>query len=232
MVILFWLMTSTMAVADLEWITGGVPKNTADKTGSALVRDAPLEDTHPASGSDQEVIVSHLITSTNIVNQYPIDSVNYFYLNKHKQICYFAYFMMKPSSRIHTATVDWYSPSNLRVAKYTQEFRVGFTDRLLTLQNETYQWFLLEMTIGMDRMRSEYGQIGLPKDMGLYTIHLAVDGQLVGITFFYVKAEAPKPASAVATVAPATNPSVMPMNTPFSKMPIPKNIPSGFASPQ
>ena len=111
----FWLIVPTLASADLEWITGGVPKNTTDKTGTTVVRDAPLDEAHPASGGNQEVIVSHLITCTKIVNQYPIDSVNYFYLNKHNQICYFAYFMMKPSSRIHTATVDCYSPSNLLI---------------------------------------------------------------------------------------------------------------------
>ena len=165
-----------------------------------------MADAQPTEASNQDVVVGHLITCTKFANEYPADSVNYFYLNKSTQVCYFAYFMMKPSSRIHTAVVEWFSPLGLKVAKYTHEFQVSFTDNLLNLQNETYQWFLVEMTIGMDHMNGEYGQIGLPRDPGLYNIHLTVDGQLVGITFFKVleedKSVAPIPSAAPAAGAP------------------------------
>ena len=218
---------ATKAFADLEWINGGVPKSTPDKYGATVVKDAPADDSHPFTSGNQDIVVSHLTTCTKIVNQYPVDSVNYFYLNKNNQICYFAYFLLKPSSRIHTASVEFYSPSNLRIAKYDQEFRVGFVDRLLTLQNETYQWFLVNMTVGMDHLHAEFGQTGLPKDIGLYTVHLIVDGQLVGITFFYVKPEETKAPPPIATVGPAINmksSNSLPMSTPVSSGPIQRNI--------
>ncbi len=219
------------AHADLEWITGGVPKNAPEKSSPAIVKDAPPESAPSSPTVNQDIIVSHMITSTKIVNQYPVDSVNYFYLNKQDQVCYFAYFLIKPSSRIHTATVECFSPTDLRIAKFDQEFQVGFTDRLLTIQNETYQWFLVDMTLGLDHLNSEYGQTGLPHDVGLYTIHLSVDGQLVGITFFYVKPEETKSATPVAKIPMAPKGNLMPMSTPFSNSPIspiPKNIPSGI----
>ncbi len=216
------------ANADLEWITGGVPKNAPDKSTSTAVKDAPSESISGTPAINQDIIVSHLITSTKIVNQYPVDSVNYFYQNKNDQGCYFAYFLINNSSRIHTATVECYSPTNLRIAKFDQEFQVGFTDRLLTIQDETYQWFLVDVTLGMDHLNSEYGQTGLPRDLGLYTIHLSVDGQLVGITFFYVKPQEPQSATPVATIPPAPKSNLLPMSTPFSKSPIspiPRDIP-------
>jgi hypothetical protein len=213
-------------MGDLEWINGGVPKSTADKTGNITVKDAP-QDTSTTAGPNQDIIVCHLITSTRIVNQYPVDSVNYFFLNKHNQVCFYAYFLMKPSSRIHTATVECYSPSGLKIAKFDQQFQVGFTDRLLTVQNETYQWFLVDMTLGMDHLHSEYGQTGFPKDLGLYTLHLTVDGQKVGITFFYVKADdgrSPTPMATIVAPSAGSKPESLPMTAPFSKTPIPKTI--------
>jgi hypothetical protein len=221
-VLALMMFHGTMAQADLEWITGGVPKNPGG-TSSTVVKDAPIG-LSSNSAPNQDIIVSHMITTTRIVNEYPVDSVNYFYLDKNNQVSYFAYFLLKPSSRIHTATVECFSPSNLRIAKFDQEFQVGFTDRLLTIQNETYQWFLVTTTFGMDHLHSEYGQTGLPRDIGLYTIHLSVDGQLVGITFFYVKNEEPKTPVPVATIPPAMKSTPLPMSTPFSKSPIPKGI--------
>jgi len=210
------------ASADLEWITGGVPKNTPEPGSSSSVPDAPPTDGKTQPVGNSEVIVGHLTTCTKFTDYppYPADSKNYFYLDKDKQICYFAYFIMKPSSRIHTAIVECFSPSNLSVARYERAFTVGFTDNLLTVQNETYQWFLVQMTLGLDRLRVEYGQKSMPRDEGRYTLHLTVDGQLVGITFFSVQGEEPKPPSAVSTVVPIPTPKVFPMFTPSSKGPI------------
>lgn len=217
----FFFILTGASRADLEWVNGGVPKNTPEKNGSNTVKDAPPVDNPAAVTVNQDIIVCHLTTCTKIVNQYPVDSVNFFYVNKNPQVSYFAYFLIKPSSRIHTATVEWYSPTNLRIAKYDQEFRVGFVDRLLTIQNETYQWFMVNATIGLDHIDTEYGQSGLPKDMGLYTVHLTVDGQLVGITFFYIKPEETKPPQPIATVVPQdTQPLSMPMKQPAYKAPI------------
>jgi hypothetical protein len=217
---------SASAFADLEWITGGVPKNTVDKSTSTVVKDAPGDEGRVAAVGSQDIIVSHLTTATKIVNQYPVDSVNFFYLTKNPQVSYFSYFLIKPSSRIHTALVEWYSPSGLRIAKFEKEFKVGFTDQLLTIKNETYQWFMVNMTIGVDHMNPEFGQSGLPKDLGLYTIHLTVDGQMVGLTFFYMKAPEARAPAPVATIPAASKGggSSLPMSPPVSNQPIPKNI--------
>src|SRR5690349_15244725 len=105
----------TLAHADLQWITGGLPQNTPSASTETIVKDAPAEESHLAAVGNQDIVMSHLITCTKFANQYPVDSVNYFYLNKNTQVCYFAYFLMKPSSRIHTASVECFSPSNTRI---------------------------------------------------------------------------------------------------------------------
>jgi hypothetical protein len=222
-----FLLWADFSHADLQWITGSVPKNATDNSNPAVVKDAPSQSVSLSSIGSQDIIVSHMITCTKIINDYPNDSVNYFYLNKNDQICYYFYFLIKPSSRIHTTTMECYNPSGIRIAKYDQEFRVSFVDRLLTIQNETYQWFLATMTLGMDHMRAEYGQTGLPKDVGLYAIRTSVDGELVGITFFYVKPQPTEPPSPSATAppSPASDLNALPLNTPASTQPIPNNIP-------
>jgi len=200
------LLLVSPALADLQWITGGTPKNAPESQTGAVVTDAPgtLASTLPTA--NQEVVVSHMITCSKIVNQYPADSVNYFYLDKNDQINYYAYFLMKPASRIHTVSVEIYNPLGFKILKHDQEFTVGFTDRLLTVENQTYQWYLVTATANMNSLSAENGQTGLPKDVGLYTVHLIVDNQLVGITFFYVKAQAPKPPAGIPTM-PAANPA-------------------------
>jgi hypothetical protein len=227
------LVVPAFCQADLEWITGETPKATNEKPASGVVRDAPGEGEHAMTTGNQDVVVSILTTCTNLVNSYPADSVNYFYLNKNKQISYYAYFLIKPSSRIHTALVEWYSPSNICIAKYEKDYRVSFVDRLLTFQNETYQWFLLDMTIGVDHLMTQAGQTGLPRDVGLYTIRLTVDGQVVGNSFFYIKPGENTQPSPVSTIAPSGTPVMsgvpgisdsLPMSTPISKAPISKII--------
>ena len=230
--LLFIIVAPTTLWADLEWITGETPKATNEKPASAVVRDAPGEGEHVVTTGNQDIVVSILTTCTNLVNDYPADSVNYFYLNKNKQISYYAYFLIKPSSRIHTALVEWYSPSNICIAKYEKDYRVSFVDRLLTFQNETYQWFLLDMTVGMDHLISQSGQTGLPRDVGLYTIRLTIDGQVVGNSFFYIKPGETAAPSPVATVAPQSTVNseasgvnnLLPLSTPISKAPIQKKI--------
>jgi hypothetical protein len=195
------------AWADLQWLNGASPKNAPETQAGNVVTDAPGSPSAPAPASNQEVVVSHMITCSKIVNSYPADSVNYFYLDKNSQINYYAYFLIKPSSHIHTATVEIYNPMGFKILKHDQEFAVGFTDRLLTVENTTYQWFLVTTTMDINNLNSENGQLGLPKDVGLYTVHLIVDNQLVGITFFYVKAQAPKAPEPISPLAPAAKPS-------------------------
>ncbi len=207
------------AWADLQWITGSIPKNAPASQNGNVVNDAPGAPPSSAPVANQEVIVSHMITCSKIVNQYPADSVNYFYLDKSQEINYFAYFLMKPSSRIHTATVEVYNPMGFQILKHDQEFTVGFTDRLLTVENSTYQWYLVSTNLQMNNLNASEGQTGLPKDVGLYTIHLIVDGQLVGITFFYVKAQAPKSPEGLPSAAPAAKPGAGASSAPSTFLP-------------
>jgi hypothetical protein len=176
--------------AELQWVTGGVPENTANAGASTLVKDTPEEmgGTWSTSGGDSNgPILCHLTTCTKILNNYPADSVNYFFLNVHHEICYYAYFLMKPTTRLHTSVVEWFSPSGNRIARQEQEHRVGFTDKILTIGGENYQWFLTTSVLGMSQPNNEAHQVGLPRDVGLYTVRLQVDGQPAGITFFYVR---------------------------------------------
>jgi hypothetical protein len=214
LIVVLLVVGAGRAHADLEWITGGVPKNTPEKSGSTIVHDVPAPEQPAAAAGNQDVVLCHLTTCTEFKNNYPLDPVNFFYKNKNKKICYFAYFLIKPSSRIHTATVECYSPSNFLIAKFEKEYRVGFTDQTITIHDQTYQYFLLEMTMGMDHMNAEYGQTGLPMDTGLYTLHLMVDGQLVGITFFNILNEPVKIPSPIpnAGAANADKEEGLPMN--------------------
>ncbi len=218
--------------AEIQWVTGGVPENAPVSGVAHGVPDSPeeagnLTATQPGGNG---VVLCHLTTCTKIVNNYPADCVNYFYLNQHQEIDYYAYFLMKPTTRIHTASVEWYNPTGNRIAKQDYEFRVGFTDRLLTIVGENYQWFLATSKLGMSKPNSEAKQDGLPRDMGLYTVHLIVDGQLSGVTFFYVR-EADKSVAPIATPMPNTGTSgqsaasaVLPpallMSTPVSTAPL------------
>jgi hypothetical protein len=176
--------------AELQWVTGGVPENAPSPGSPGAVKDTP-EETGSAwgtgGGEANGPILCHLTTCTKILNNYPADSVNYFFLNVHHEICYYAYFLMKPTTRIHTSVVEWFSPSGNRIARQEQEYRVGFTDKILTIGGENYQWFLATSVLGMAQPNNDAHQVGLPRDVGLYTVRLQVDGQLAGITFFYVR---------------------------------------------
>jgi hypothetical protein len=223
-VVILAVFLASAAYADLEWITGETPKNPVEKSNTTVVRDAPSGESHTLTTGNQDVLASILTTCTKMVSGYPGDSVNYFYLGKNEQVFYYAYFLIKPTSRIHTATVECFSPSNTRIAKYDQDFRVSFTDRLLTVQNDTYQWFMLTMDLGVDKVNSQFGQTALLHDLGLYTLRLSVDGQLVGVSFFYIKPAENKQIQPIATPSGAANPgsapNALPMSTPISKSPI------------
>jgi hypothetical protein len=206
---------------EIQWLNGGTPQGGPPGSDN-VVRDAP-EAVAASEGPCADIVLCHLTTCTRLAGQYPADSVNYFYLNKHTSITYFAYFLMKPSTRIHTAVAEWFNPAGNRIARYEQEFRVGFTDRLLTVQNETYQWFLLSCTLGVGSPNPDVRQTGLPRDVGLYTVNLTVDGQPAGITFFYVKSqepETPKGAAVTQSGSGASPGTSLPMSTPTSNSPL------------
>jgi hypothetical protein len=174
----------------------------------------------------------HLTTCTKVLNNYPADSVNFFYLGQHHEVGYFAYFLMKPTTRIHSATVDWYNVSGNRIGRQEYEFRVGFTERLLTLGNDNYQWFMVTSSLGMEHPNGEAHQTGLPRDPGMYTVQLKVDNRLVGITFFYVR-EADKNAKPVTTSnaqAPSGDGSGLKVPSDAMSAGALKNLPPGIAS--
>jgi|GEM_PF-1392549 hypothetical protein len=174
--------------AELQWVTGGAPESAPVTNAQTGVKDTPEETgAWSVETGNCDLVMCHLTTCTKVMNNYPADSVNYFYLGQHHDINFYAYFLMKPTTRIHTATVDWYNVSGNRIGRQEYEFRVGFTERLLTLGNENYQWFMVNSTLGMDRPNGDARQSGLPRDPGMYTVQIKVDNRLAGITFFYVR---------------------------------------------
>lgn len=237
------------ARAELQWVTGGTPESAPVTTLVTGVRDTPEETgaTGSVETGNGDLVMCHLTTCTKVLNNYPADSVNYFYLGQHHEISFYAYFLMKPTTRIHTATVEWYNVSGNRIGRQDYEFRVGFTDRLLTLANDNYQWFMVTSTLGMDRPSNDAHQNGLPRDPGMYTVQLKVDNRLAGITFFYVRVpdKSVKPAeNASPSAAPAGDTGLkvpsdaegakakflqsgagslaLPLATPVSSVPFPK----------
>lgn len=183
-----WVVLLTVfpvfARGDLQWIGGGLPGGKTSPEPGGAVFDAPPQ----APSSDREdFLMGHVTTCTKLVAQYPADSVNYFYLKKHDQVQYFAYFLLRPQTRLHRFRVEWRDPSGIVFAKVEREEAVGFTERLLSVGGETYQWFLVTSAVGMHRLFPESGQTALPNKPGLYTIHLFVDGIPRAVTFFYIK---------------------------------------------
>ncbi len=185
------MLSASPCFAGVHWITGNNGSNPTSKAFSIsaepFISDAPISLTSKHSYLTQKIIVCHLTTCTKIVNNYPIDSNNYFYLNKNKRICYFAYFLIQPQTKVHTIDVSWYNPSGMKIAHQVRTIQLEFTNHLLTLENKTYQWMLVTSQINLRSFNSNSNQTGLPETRGLYTIHLRVDGNLVGITFFYIK---------------------------------------------
>jgi hypothetical protein len=216
--------------AEIQWVTGGVPENSPTGTESGGVKDTPEETGawSTGNGGGSGALICHLTTCTKILNNYPADSVNYFFLNQHQEIWYYAYFLIRPTTRIHTAVVEWFSPTGRKLARQEYEFRVGFTDKILTINGENYQWFMATSMLGMSQPNLDSHQMGLPRDVGLYTVHLQVDGQPVGITFFYVREpdktvqplQSPVPNNTGGGAgAPAFLPP-LPLSTPVSSVPL------------
>jgi hypothetical protein len=214
---------SGAARADLEWITGGVPGSASGADTSTVVQDGPSGGPVLGPAGEPDILMGHMTTCTRIVGQYPADSVNFFYPKRHSQVSYFAYFLSKPSSRIHTAVVECFSPTGMRIARYEREYKVSFVDNLLTIKEETYQWFLLDLSLGIEKILPEYGQTALPKILGLYSLHLSVDGRPIGVTFFYIKEEEPQTPSSASTPVPSKPLPALPMNTPVSTAPLRRN---------
>lgn len=181
------LLAVPPASAELQWITGGVPAEEHPASADTRVPDAPADAWGAPEAGNPDIVASHFTTCTRLAGQYPADSVNFFYRGRHEQVTYFAYFLMRPATRIHRVRVEWFDPKGRSLARQDQEFRVGFMDRLLTVGGGTYQWFLVTSAIGMNRPFPESFQTSIPREPGLYTIHLTVNGRLTGITFFYVK---------------------------------------------
>src|SRR5271157_1590969 len=87
----FLFVISSAAFADLQWITGGVPKNTEDKSSTTVVKDAPSDQT-AQNVPNQDIVLCHLTVSSGnarlpgVLNDYPTNSTNYFFLDKDNQV--------------------------------------------------------------------------------------------------------------------------------------------------
>lgn len=62
-VVILVFCVTTAAFADLQWITGGVPKNTEDKSSTTVVKDAPSDQTNQGA-PNQDIVISHMTVSS------------------------------------------------------------------------------------------------------------------------------------------------------------------------
>jgi len=161
-------------------------------------------------------ITGHITTCSGLINNYPADSINWFYRAKHKVIQFFAYFLFYTQSsfdynlknRQHifvnpyeyysgikridedtsfTFENIWISPSKKIICEKIITFDKLSTDKRIGVADKQYIPYAFGNFIGIDETFPENGQVGLPTEKGLYNIQLYVNGDLTSITFFEMK---------------------------------------------
>jgi hypothetical protein len=161
-------------------------------------------------------ILGHITTCTGLINNYPADSVNWFYRNQHKVVQFFAYFLFRTQfsfeynlkTRQHlfinpyeyysgqkrfdeetsyTFENIWISPSKKVICEKIITFDKTSTDKRIGVADKQYIPYAFGNFIGINETFAENGQLGLPAEKGLYSIQLFVNGELVSITFFEMK---------------------------------------------
>lgn len=161
-------------------------------------------------------IIGHITTCSGLINNYPADSVNWFYRSKHKVIQFFAYFLFLTQSTIDynlrnrqhlfinpyeyysglkkidedtsfTFENIWISPSKKIICEKIITFDKLSSDKRIGVMDKQYIPYAFGNFIGINESCSENGQMGLPTEKGLYNIQLYVNGNLTSITFFEMK---------------------------------------------
>ncbi|MCX7699170.1 MAG: hypothetical protein N2114_06885 [Candidatus Goldbacteria bacterium] len=161
-------------------------------------------------------IIGHITTCSGLINNYPADSVNWFYRSKHQVVQFFAYFLFYTKSSFDynlknrqylfvnpyeyysgirkideetnfTFENIWVSPSKKVICEKILTFDKLSTDKRIGVADKQYIPYAFGNFIGINETFPENGQLGLPTEKGLYNIQLFINGELVSITFFEMK---------------------------------------------
>ncbi len=160
-------------------------------------------------------LIGHITTCSGLINNYPADSTNWFYKNKHKVVQYFVYFLFRTggqaartgnryynfvnpfeyysgASRYYDEENfvfenKWVSPSGRVICEQVVSWNRYDTEKNVRVDNKQYVPYAFANYIGIKDLYTENGQTGLPKEKGLYHINLYVNGDLAAVTFFEIK---------------------------------------------
>ncbi|MBP7792460.1 MAG: hypothetical protein KA120_05295 [Candidatus Goldbacteria bacterium] len=161
-------------------------------------------------------VIGHLTTCSGLINNYPADSINWFYRSKHTVVQFFAYFLfwtqasfdynlknkrhlfinpyeyysgLKRIDEDTSFTIEniWMSPSKKIICEKIVTFDKLSTDKRVGVGDKQYVPYAFGNFIGINEAFPENGQAGLPVEKGLYNIQIYVNGNLASITFFEMK---------------------------------------------
>ena len=165
--------------------------------------------------ADKGYKIGHITMCTGLVNNYPADSVNWFYRKKHKVVQYFCYFLF--SSKRDTINLmsqehlfinpfeiysgqgeysdedsfvfenKWVSPSGKIICEKVLSWNKLDSDKNVTVNDKQYIPYAFANYIGIGTMYSENGQERLPNEKGLYHVDMYVNGELAAVSFFEMK---------------------------------------------
>lgn len=161
-------------------------------------------------------ILGHITTCTGLINNYPADSVNWFYRKNHKVVQYFAYilfplekrflnvpferkYLFKNPYEIYSKGISenyetdftfenrWISPSGKVLCEKIVNWSPDIKEKKIAIQGVQYIPYIFANFIGISEKFAENGQKELPAETGLYHINLYINSELKVITFFEIK---------------------------------------------
>jgi len=164
----------------------------------------------------QPYIIGHITTCSGLINNYPADSINWFYRSSHKVIQFFAYFLFYTQSSFDSNLINrkylfinpyeyysglkridedttftfeniWVSPSKKVICEKILTVDKTSIDKRISVLDKQYIPYAFGNFIGINESFPENGQNGLPTEKGLYSIILYINGNLASITFFEMK---------------------------------------------
>lgn len=161
-------------------------------------------------------LFGHITTCTGLINNYPADSVNWFYRKNHKVVQYFAYilfpfeknflniplekkYIFKNPYEIYSKGIyseyenefifenKWISPSGKVICEKMLSWTLDFKGKKIVMDGIAYIPYIFANYIGIAEKIPENGQKELPVETGLYHINLYINSELKVITFFEIK---------------------------------------------
>ncbi len=168
------------------------------------------------NAANDSFIMGHITTCTGLINNYPADSVNWFYRKSHKVVQYFAYilfplkknfinlpfekkyFFKNPYEIYSKGFTDffeteftfenrWLSPSGKVLCEKIINWSLDTKEKKFAIEGIQYIPYVFANYIGISEKFAENGQKELPAETGLYHINLYINSELKSITFFEIK---------------------------------------------